>query len=160
MARLKRDIAAQDARRGLLSHYFDTSFLAPLIRKEKTSRDVAAFMRRLPAGELSTSHWTRVEFASAMARDVRMRILAAADAVRANAEFDAILSSGFVLITPAGADFDKARTFLQRFDSGLRAADALHLATAESSGAKTFYTLDEKLLRAGKLLGLPASRGI
>ncbi len=44
--------------------YFDTSFLAPLIREEATSAEVERFMRGLPVGELALSHWTRVEFAS------------------------------------------------------------------------------------------------
>jgi predicted nucleic acid-binding protein len=50
--------------------YFDTSFLAPLILPEATS-DKTAFVRRLPTEELTVSHWTRVEFSSLIAREVR-----------------------------------------------------------------------------------------
>ena len=44
--------------------YFDTSFLAPLIPEEATSEAIEAFITTQPTGQLFTSHWTRVEFAS------------------------------------------------------------------------------------------------
>jgi predicted nucleic acid-binding protein len=62
--------------------YFDTSFLAPLILEEASSAKIEAFFARLPAGELVVSHWTRVEFASLIAREVRMGGFAASDALR------------------------------------------------------------------------------
>ena len=52
--------------------YFDTSFLAPLILDEATSIEVERFMAGLPAEELAISHWTRVEFSSLLAREVRI----------------------------------------------------------------------------------------
>ena len=52
--------------------YFDTSFLVPLILPEATSTRIADFFEALPADDLATSHWTRVEFASLLAREVRM----------------------------------------------------------------------------------------
>ncbi len=58
-------------------HYFDTSFLTPLFREEETSSRVARFVARLPVDELAISRWAQVEFASLLARDVRM----AADAL-------------------------------------------------------------------------------
>jgi predicted nucleic acid-binding protein len=42
----------------------------------------------------------------------------------------------------------------------LRVGDALHLAIASNRNVGTFYTLDKKLLRAGKLLGLSIATGI
>ena len=52
--------------------YFDTSFLAPLILPEASSELIAAFFEGLPDDDLAVSHWTRVEFASLLAREVRM----------------------------------------------------------------------------------------
>ncbi len=63
--------------------YFDTSFLAPLIVPELTSNKIAAFFRGLPAGQLAVSHWTRVEFSSLIAREVRMGGLDAQAAAKA-----------------------------------------------------------------------------
>jgi predicted nucleic acid-binding protein len=68
--------------------YFDTSFLAPLILPEATSDKIAAFLRRLPAAELTVSHWTRVEFSSLIAREVRMGGLDVQAAARADARFE------------------------------------------------------------------------
>ncbi len=42
----------------------------------------------------------------------------------------------------------------------MRVGDAFHLAIASNHNASTFYTLDKKLLRAGKLLGLPVAAGL
>src|SRR4029077_7976299 len=52
--------------------YFDTSFLAPLIVPEPHSDEITAFVGRLPAEEFTVSHWTRLEFSSLVAREVRM----------------------------------------------------------------------------------------
>src|SRR5271169_6554360 len=52
--------------------YFDTSFLVPLILPEATSDSIAALVHRLSAEQLTVSHWTRVEFSSLIAREVRM----------------------------------------------------------------------------------------
>jgi predicted nucleic acid-binding protein len=42
----------------------------------------------------------------------------------------------------------------------LRAGDALHLAVADNHRAAVIYSLDETLLKAGKILDLPVSLGI
>ena len=55
--------------------YFDTSILAPLFLQESSSAKVERFVAGLPAGELAVSHWTRVEFSSLLAREVRMGAL-------------------------------------------------------------------------------------
>jgi predicted nucleic acid-binding protein len=55
-----------------LNLYFDTSFLAPLILQETTSEDVEKFIATLSPEQLCISQWTRVEFASLVAREVRM----------------------------------------------------------------------------------------
>ncbi|MCL5060520.1 MAG: type II toxin-antitoxin system VapC family toxin [Candidatus Thermoplasmatota archaeon] len=75
--------------------YFDTSFLAPLILEEATSEKVEAFMAKLPAGELCISHWTRTEFASLLAREVRMGGLTEANALAAVDQFDAMVGESF-----------------------------------------------------------------
>lgn len=56
--------------------YFDTSFLVPLILIEPTSVQVQRFFRRHANEGLVISEWTRVEFSSLLARDVRMGVLA------------------------------------------------------------------------------------
>ena len=140
--------------------YFDTSFLAPLVLPESTSDKIAAFVRRLPVEELTVSHWTRVEFSSLISRDVRMSVLDAAAGERADARFEAMVDASFAVLLPNADDFGLAKRYLGKFNTGLRAGDALHLAIAGNRQAEAFYSLDKGPLMAGRLLDLPVSMGI
>jgi uncharacterized protein len=140
--------------------YFDTSFLAPLVLPESTSDKIAAFVRRLPVEELTVSHWTRVEFSSLISRDVRMSVLDAAAGERADARFEAMVDASFAVLLPNADDFGLAKRYLGKFNTGLRAGDALHLAIASNRQAEAFYSLDKGPLMAGRLLDLPVSMGI
>ena len=140
--------------------YFDTSFLVPLILPEATSDEIAGFVRRLPTEEFTVSHWTRVEFSSLIAREVRMGGLELQAATRADARFEAMLDKSFSVLLPNADDFGLAKRYLGRFETGLRAGDALHLAVANNHRAAVIYSLDKTLLRAGKILDLPVRMGI
>ena len=85
--------------------YFDTSFLAPLILPEATSDKIAAFIRRLPAEEFTVSHWTRVEFSSLIAREVRMGGLDVRAAARADVRFESMVDESFSVLLPNADDF-------------------------------------------------------
>jgi len=140
--------------------YFDTSFLAPLILPEATSEKVSAFVRALNGDQLTVSHWTRVEFSSLLAREVRMGGLDGHAAVQAGARFESMLNVSFFVILPNSDDYSLTRQYLGKFDTGLRAGDAFHLAIASNNGARAIYTLDKGLIKAGKILGLPVKTGI
>jgi predicted nucleic acid-binding protein len=139
--------------------YLDTSFIAPLAIAEASSESVEAFLLRRKA-ELATSQWTRVELASLVARRVRMGELDADQAEAIRTAFDRLLAESFTMLTVATTDFTTAVALLAKPDTGLRAGDALHLAIARNHRAKTVYTLDRGLLKAGKRLKLPVSAGI
>ena len=140
--------------------YFDASFLAPLILPEATSDRIAAFVRRLPAEAFTVSHWTRVEFSSLIAREVRIGGLDVQAAARADARFEAMVDESFAVLLPNADDFGLTKRYLGKFETRLRAGDALHLAVANNHRAAVIYSLDKTLLRAGKMLGLPVSTGI
>ena len=140
--------------------YFDTSFLAPLVLEEATSARVERFIAALPPEELAVSHWTGTEFASLLAREVRMGGLRAAEATETAAEFEAIMAESFVILLPGAEDFDLARRFLGNYATGLRAGDALHLAIAANRKSEAIYSLDNRMVQAGRMLRLPISRGI
>jgi len=53
-----------------------------------------------------------------------------------------------------GAHFRTAAKFVDQQVLGLRAGDALHLATASEHGA-VVHTLDRRLAEAGPVLGVP-----
>jgi predicted nucleic acid-binding protein len=140
--------------------YFDTSFLAPLILPEATSDEIAAFVGGLRAEELTISHWTRVEFSSLIAREVRMGGLDVGAGRRADARFEAMVDESFAVVLPTVEDFDLAKWYLGQFETGLRAGDALHLAVANNHRAAAIYSLDKRLVEAGKILDLPVGLGI
>ena len=140
--------------------YFDTSFPVPLILPEDTSESIAAFLERLSGEDLAVSHWTRVEFASLLARKVRMGDLNSTAAFQAGSQFETLVSRSFIVFLPNRDDFDRARDWLGRFETGLRAGDALHLAIAKNRGADAVYALDKPMIAAGEQLGLPTGAGI
>ena len=140
--------------------YLDTSFLTPLIKLEPTSERVTRFVAGLPAGEMAISHWTRVEFSSMLAREVRMGGMDIVGAGYATTQFDAIIAESFTVLLPGPEAFDLARQYLAHYESGLRGGDALHLAIARTHRATAIYSLDRVLIKAGDLFGLPVSAGI
>ncbi|CAN5166145.1 type II toxin-antitoxin system VapC family toxin [soil metagenome] len=120
--------------------YFDTSFLVPLFLQEQTS--------------------TRIEFSSLLAREVRMGGLAATAAREVDAEFETVAAASLLILLPSVEDFELSKEYLARHQSGLRAGDALHLAIARNHGSERIYSLDNTLLKAGRSLGLPMTRGL
>lgn len=140
--------------------YFDTSFLVPLILPESTSDGIAAFVRELDIEQLTVSHWTRVEFSSLIAREVRMGGLDAQSAAQADARFEVMVDASFAVLLPNADDFGLAKRYLGRFETGLRAGAAFHLAIASNHRVRMIYSLDRTLLKAGNTLGLPVSMGI
>ena len=140
--------------------YLDTSFIAPLVLNEDISVEVEAFVTKQSPGSLAVSHWTRMEFSSLVAREVRLQNFSTQTAELVLAEFEALVEQSCQVWLPSAADYDLARTFVVKFESGLRVSDALHLAIAKNHGATKLLTLDAELLKAAKLLRLPAARGI
>ncbi len=88
--------------------HFDASFLTPLVRQEGTSTRIESFMADLPVGDLTISHWTRVEFSSLLARHVRMGGLTTEAAKTVEAGFDAMVEESFVVLLPEADDFSLA----------------------------------------------------
>ena len=141
-------------------HYLDTCFITPMLLNEATSEAVERYVVRAAAGSLCISQWTRVEFASVVAREVRMKKMKASLGTVVLAEFDKLVQESLLVLVPMADDYNLAHDYLGRFSTGLRGGDALHLAIAANHGASKILTLDEGLLSAGKQLKLPVSRGI
>jgi predicted nucleic acid-binding protein len=135
-------------------HYFDTSMLVPLIVPEATSHSVFESTARLRDAPLAVSHWTLVEFSSLVAREVRMGNWTVEAAERVRARFEALIETSFVVVLPNAQDFEAARDYLVRYETGLRAGDALHLAIARNRGAFAVHTLDKGMAKAAEVLGI------
>lgn len=137
--------------------YLDTSFIVPLYLREATSERVEVFLRAESPGSLVVSRWAKVEFASTLARNVRMNLQDERNARMLMQHFDEDTQKVFHLYTPLAADFTLAKELLLEAPAlGLRGADALHLAAAQTQRLH-LYTLDKPLLRAAETLGVSAS---
>lgn len=117
-------------------------------------------MQRMTPGEIAVSHWTRVEFAGLVARRVRMRELTEQLASGAALVFERLLTESYQVILPAPSDFNLATRLLQNYRTGVCSGDALHLAVAQNHNADRFFTLEATLIKAAKLVGMPAGSEI
>ncbi|MFO1035988.1 MAG: type II toxin-antitoxin system VapC family toxin [Geminicoccaceae bacterium] len=135
--------------------YVDTSVFVPLFIAEPASDRVQAWFKEIPTGEAAVSHWTLVEFVSAVGAKVRTRELPEARAILVLRQFQSTVDSSLQVIEPRTQDFAGAAKLMERFESGLRAGDALHLAVALGAGANALATLDAVLECACAASGLP-----
>lgn len=141
-------------------NYFDTSYLVALVAEEQHSASIAESMAAMDASTFVTSHWALVEFASVLAREVRIRTYTSEQANQLQSNYDRLIRDSFSLILPAADDYTKAAAFIGTYESGLRGPDAMHLAIASNHGATAILSLDKKMIAAGRLLDLPISAGL
>ncbi|HUP92983.1 MAG TPA: type II toxin-antitoxin system VapC family toxin [Solimonas sp.] len=132
--------------------YLDTSVLVPLFVPEPESAALRGWLESNAAASLAISDWTLTEFASAMGIKVRTKALKPEQARKACELMDRLAADSFRVFTPTRSDFGKAAEYLGHHSLGLRAGDALHLAVAQNEGAERFYTVDRRLIEAGRRL--------
>ena len=68
--------------------------------------------------------------------------------------FSELVAESFTMLAVRGGHFRAAARFVDQYGLGLRAGDALHLATASEHGAMV-HTLNGRLAEAGPVLGVP-----
>jgi predicted nucleic acid-binding protein len=131
--------------------YVDTSVLLPLFLNEPHSVAVANWYAR-EKGELVAAAWCIPEFASALGIKQRTGAIDAQQAQGAWALFERMVAADLRLLPVAPANFHRAAELVLYPASALRAGDALHLACAETAGAKHMATLDDVLSRNAQRL--------
>ncbi|HEV2098900.1 MAG TPA: type II toxin-antitoxin system VapC family toxin [Stellaceae bacterium] len=132
--------------------YLDASVMLPILVKESASPVVDAFMATVRQAPW-VSDFAAAEVASALSRLVRTGRLQAVDGTVSLADFDVWRAA---MTRPAeiyAADVRLADVYVRRFDLGLRAPDALHLAIVRRLDA-TLVTLDRRLADAARELGV------
>jgi hypothetical protein len=134
--------------------YLDTSVLVPLFVHERESSLVRRRLAGFAPGELAISEWTRTEFVSALGIRVRMHELQRQTAQDVVDVFQKMAEESLTVLIPEAGDFVLASRYLERFDAGLRAGDALHLAIASNHGAEKLYSLDRALVKCAQRLRL------
>ena len=137
--------------RGTDMVYVDTSVLVPLFLNEPRSVAVATWYAR-EKGELVAAAWCVPEFASALGIKQRAGAIDTQQAQGAWARFERLVAADLRLLPVAPANFHRAAELVLDASSGLRAGDALHLACAETAGAKHMATLDDVLSRNAQRL--------
>lgn len=141
--------------------YLDTSFLAPFYIQEATSASIETILLDIPTDRLAISHWTIVEFSSLVSRRVRMGEL---NLEQMEAVINALkedTAQSYTVFAVTTADFILAAEFIQQWQTGLRAGDALHLAIAQNYSVENLLSLDRGLIDAARQLSIPSdSRGL
>jgi len=135
-----------------LSAYLDTGILLPTLIAEPMSEAVYDYLGA-DRQELLISDFAAAEVASALSRLVRMALLTEADASARLADFDAWRAAMSLPVDIGATDARLAYIYVRRFDLGLRAPDALHLAIARRLDVP-LVTLDRRLATAARELGV------
>ena len=132
--------------------YVDTCVLVSLFHNDSGYPAAEAWLTQVKDRDLWISHWVLLEFASATALRQRRGEL---DTSRIEAFQEALehfRNERLGMVEPRGDDFLLARAWVQKLSkSGLRAADALHLAVAHRHGL-TLVSADRTLVTAAQQL--------
>jgi uncharacterized protein len=136
--------------------YLDTSFLAPFYIQEATSVSVETILLSILTDKLAISDWTTVEFTSLVSRRVRMNELNLEQMEAIIHSFKEDTSQSYTIFRVTTTDFILASEFIQQWETGLRAGDALHLAIARNHSIENLLSLDRKLIDAARQLNIPS----
>ena len=128
--------------------YLDASLIVAALSAEPTTPRVQKWLAEHAADALVVSEWTVTEVSSALAIKVRTGHFDMRQRAEALALFSRWVADSFVVLPVTTSHFRTAARFVDRHELGLRAGDALHLATAADHGAAV-HTLDRRLAEAG-----------
>jgi hypothetical protein len=132
--------------------YLDASAVVPTLVEEGASRAVGDYLGAA-SDPFVISDFAAAEVASALSRLVRMTAIERDAAEAALREFDAWRAIATASVEVSSADVRLANLIVRRFELGLRAPDALHVAVCQR-GDHTLVTLDTRLAAAGEALGV------
>jgi len=137
---------------GTLIHYLDASILIALLSVEPFSQRADGFVRASPTG-LIVSDFAAAEFASGIARRVRLQEVTVAEARADLSGFDAWVVHSAQQVDVTSVDIAMATAYLRRLDLPLREPDALHIAIAQRLET-TLVTFDQRMATNARALGM------
>jgi predicted nucleic acid-binding protein len=131
--------------------FIDTSALAKRYVQEPGSKELEELLTSITS-EIFISTLAFVEFASAMGRKLRNKDIAEAKVGEAIKELEEDWYEVFAKIPLEDMLAETAATIA--LDYSLKGADAVHLASAQATGAELFVASDNKLIRMAKKMGI------
>lgn len=137
--------------------YLDASAVVSLFIADKHSPVIRAYLRS-QRPTVVVSDFAVAEFSSAVARRVRMGEVTPAQGSRLLNVFDAWVAANAERPDMDPSDIRVACAFVRRFELGLRAPDAMHLAMCQRLDAD-FLSFDVRQTGAALQLGLRIDRG-
>lgn len=132
--------------------YLDTSVLIAALTPEPASKAVLDWLAAREAGSLSISGWVNTEVSSALAIKLRTKALTLTERAEILTAYHRLVEESLTVEAISARHFETAARFVDQYELGLRAGDALHLAIASERGL-TLATLDRRLAEAGPKLG-------
>ena len=133
--------------------YCDTSLLVTALTDEDRSAQVHVWLTTRNEGELCISPWVISEFSSALAIKLRSGAVPVAERGRMLSNWHVLRQDHLVIVAVPETAFTLAAQFCDRYESRLRAGDALHLAVA-SLGGHSLATLDRTMAEAAVAVGV------
>ncbi len=138
-----------------MSVYVDADVLASLFSPDANTGRASAAMASIDQ-DVVASDFACAEFASVVAKRVRMRALTVAQGRRVLATFDEWVSSHVFVAPTEPGDISQCAKYLRRLDLPLRTPDALHIAIASRLRAP-ILSFDRNLLSSARRLGVPTA---
>ncbi len=140
-----------------MNAYADTGFVVTLYKLEITSERAAALMAK-QTQSVRMSQLGEIEFTNALQLAVFRKELTPRQAMLKKRLFQEDVANGIFTIVPVPAAtlFAKTAELADRYSArlGTRSLDLMHIAAALLLGAETFFSFDERQLKAAKAEGL------
>lgn len=133
--------------------YLDTSVLVAALGNEAATEQTQRWLGQQPAESLAISEWTVTEFSSAMALKLRTGQIQPEHRAECMAEFAHLREASLHVLAIAREHFHAAADYAGRYETGLRAGDALHLAVCAHHGLR-LATLDKTFHSAAATIGI------
>ena len=146
-------LSALRPRSSRVATYVDTSVWCAYCFNEEDAEKAVQWLGSVEMENVGTAWWTRTEFESALALQLRKKALNEQQAKRSRKLFDNLMAM-VVGLNVVEADFLEAAHSCKLYASKLRAGDALHLAVAGRHGCTALATLDKDMRGNAHRLGL------
>ncbi len=136
-----------------MSFLLDTSVVIAALTSETHTIAAQDWLEAHRTAALWISEWGLTECSAALSFKLRTGQLSAERQMSARAALTRMVNETVFRVAVTSRQFQRAGELAARAESGLRAGDALHLATASDMGA-IMVTLDMGMARAAETLGI------